>query len=74
MEEVLSEEFPIYEIAHKLWNPAEYFDEINLSINNPKSENIDVRIYNLSSFRIEDDTSSKGSNCEDQNKKTDISL
>ena len=67
MEEVLSNEFPIYEIAHKLWNPAEYFDEINLTTSNSQSENIDARIYNLPSFRIEDDTSSRGSICQDQN-------
>ena len=30
-------------------------------------ENIDTRIYNLSSFRIEDDNSSTGSTCQDQN-------
>ena len=67
MEEVLSDEFPVYEIAHKLWKPAKYFDEIHLTTSNSKSENIDTRIYNLSSFRIEDDTSSRGSICQDKN-------
>ena len=41
MEEVLSDEFPMYETAHKLWSPAEYFDEISLETNIFKSENID---------------------------------
>ena len=67
MEEVLSDEFLVYDVSHRLWSLAEYFDEINLTTNNPRSENIDARIYNLSSFRIEDDTSSKGSIGQEKN-------
>ena len=67
MEEVLSNEFPIYKIKNKLWNPSEYFDEINWTTSNFKSENIDTRRYNLPSFKIEDDISSRGSICPDQN-------
>ena len=48
-------------------NRSEYFDEINWTTSNFKSENIDTRRYNLSSFKIEDDTSSRGSICQDQN-------
>ena len=65
MKEILNEDFPMYDIAHKLWNPAEYFDEIKLRTKDPKSVNIDTRVYNLESCGIEDDNSSTDSNCQE---------
>ena len=44
MEEKINEDFPIYDIPHKLLNPAEYLDEIQLSTKDPKSTNINTRV------------------------------